>query len=61
MVEDLLYMVYHNNAHLISFNLGEAKRRFDNLKMRFGKNKAKYKKATRFGSGSPKMKQAEMD
>ena len=43
-----------------SFNLGEAKPRFDNLKKRFSKKKGKYKKATRSGSGSRKTKQAEM-
>ena len=51
-------MVYHNNAHIFSLNLGEAKRRFDNLKKKFSKKKAKYKKATRSGSGSREVKQA---
>ena len=52
-------MVYHNNAHISSLNLGEAKRRFDNLKKRSSKKKAKYKKAARSGLGSREVKQAE--
>ena len=54
-------MAYHNNAHILSLNLGGAKRRFDNLKRRFSKKKAKYKKATRSGSGSCEAKQAEIE
>ena len=54
-------MVYHNNAHIFSLNLGEAKRRFGNLKKRFNKKKAKYKKATRSGSGSRETKQVEAE
>ena len=52
-------MVYHNNAHTFSLNLGEAKRRFDNLKKRFSKKKVKYKKATRSGLVSREAKQEE--
>ena len=40
---------------------GEAKRQFDNLKKRFSKGKAMYKKATRSGSGSREAKQAEIE
>ena len=61
IVEGSLYKVYHNNAHICSLNLGEAKRRFDNLKKRFSKKRAKYKKATRSDSGSREAKQAETE
>ena len=54
-------MVYHNDVHIFSLNLVEAKLLFDNLKKRFNKKKAKYKKATRSGSGSRKVKQAETE
>ena len=37
-------MVYHNNAHISSLNLGEAKRRFDNLKKSPVKRKQSTKK-----------------
>ena len=40
---------------------GETKRQFDNLKKRFSKGKAMYKKATRSGSGSREAKQAEIE
>ena len=42
IVEGSLYMVYHNNAHIFSLNLGEAKQRFDTLKKKFSKKKGKY-------------------
>ena len=61
IVEGSLYIVYHNNAHIFSLNLGDAKRRFDNLKKRFSKKKAKYKKAIRSSSGSREAKQAETE
>ena len=61
IVEDSLYMVRHNNAHIFSLILGETKQRFDNLKKRFSKKKAKYKKATKSGSGSREAKQAETE
>ena len=61
IVDGSLYMVYHNSAHIFFLNLGEAKRRFDNLKKRFSKKKAKYKKATRSGSGSCEAKQAKTE
>ena len=54
-------MVYQNSAHIFFLNLGEAKRRFDNLKKRFSKKKEKYKKATRSGSGSREVKQAKTE
>ena len=54
-------MVYHNNAHIFSLILGDVKRRFDHMKKRFNKKKAKYKKATRSGSGSREAKQTDME
>ena len=44
IAEGSLHIVYHNNAHIFSLNLGEAKRRFDNLKKRFSKKKQRAKK-----------------
>ena len=54
-------MVYHNDVHIFFLNLVEAKLLFHNLKKRFNKKKAKYKKATKSGSGSRKVKQAETE
>ena len=59
IAEGSLYMVYHNNAHNFSLNLRKAKRRFDNLRKRFCKNKAEFKKTSRSSSGSREAKQAE--
>ena len=61
IVEGSLYMVYRTNVHIFSLNLSDAKRQFDNLKRRFRKKKAKYKKATRSGSWSREVKQAETE
>ena len=49
------------NAHIFSFNLGEAKRRFHNLKKRFSKKKARHKKTIRSGSKRREAKQAETE
>ena len=60
IVEVSLYMVYHNNAHIFSLYLGEAKQWFDNLNSE-KKKKPKYKKATTSGSGSCETKQGETE
>ena len=54
-----LIINYHSNEHIFSLNQG--KQGFDNLMKRLSKKKKKYKKATRSGSGSREVKQAETE
>ena len=44
IVEASLSMVYYNNAHIFSLNLGDAEQRFHNLKKRFSKKESKVQK-----------------